>query len=1107
MPEPLAQSWPAHRHPETIGKYKIVSKIGAGAMGEVYRALDPLIGREVAIKILSPALDGAPDSRRRFLREARSAGQLSHKNIITIYDLVEDGDLTYLIMELLEGEDLQAWIARRPDLPLEHTLETMIEVCEGLAHAHHKGIIHRDIKPANIFITRFDQVKILDFGLAHAGVSDITQTGYVMGTPNYMSPEQARGEKADERSDLFSLGAVFYELLTYAKPFAAPSLPATIFKILQAEPKPIDDIDARLPRELGAIVAKALAKDPAARFQRVGDLRRDLEAVRRTIETAKERLIEETRGLSEQLDQLLRENRGLLEDEWVRRGEALRAANRTLVPGTTLETADTITAPPDYLKAAVLRESVKSENERLGVLVQQRKETAARLAEAQRLEKAGQRESALGLAEEVLLALPFHQEAEALVARLRGALARKARDEEAASQASAQVEEARRHEEAGRLVPALEAAQRALALVPGHALATVLIQELTRRRDAQQRLQEEQERREKAQAEERARRLEAAVLAARQALASGDLVAARRLTQALDPSSPSVPPLLEELARCEAAARDQELRIAAALDRARTAQAAGRLDEALSLARSVAGEVADHEGARRLLTELEAARKGEALVSEAAGHASRGDLGAAISLLERADTSLPGIKPALSLHRTADRARKEAERQSRERAAVAAPAPTTVMVARPAVVEPSIAVPRRPPAPSPTRGSKMPRALIGAAAGALVLTGLVLVARLVWWSPAPTPTASKEAVAASSSIGAVAPPSQAPAESLPPVTEARSPSGVATPAGGTDPTPGQARARGLALTESGRFEEAATLVDEALKAFPKDAGLRQLQAEVAKRSRRAAEDAVSKTAEARSLAQQARAADLAAARLDAARQTEAEGLRLLQAHQTGRAVAKLGEAADNYRQAEADARTEATRRAESDRQRAAPTATAPTPDPAQLLAQRQVEEARRALESAKRGVGAQNPRAAAEEASAQELLHQGRLPDAEAAYRRAAALLEAGRRAELDQQAVLAVLQRYRTAVESRDPAAIKAVWPSMSAAQEKRIKASFEFERSHRVELRSPEVEVDGDTASLRCQRHDEMVTVDGKQAQTDLVSTFALRRKGGAWEIEAIR
>jgi len=180
-------------------------------MGIVYKALDPSIERIVAVKTMSADLDSDPELRARFFREARSAGQLSHKNIVTIYDLGEEAGKAYMAMEFLDGEDIKQLITSGVRVPIESKVEYMIEVLEGLAHAHQKGIFHRDVKPGNIYITNSGQVKILDFGLARMASSDITKTGLVMGTPNYMSPEQINGSAVDHRSDIFSAGATFYE--------------------------------------------------------------------------------------------------------------------------------------------------------------------------------------------------------------------------------------------------------------------------------------------------------------------------------------------------------------------------------------------------------------------------------------------------------------------------------------------------------------------------------------------------------------------------------------------------------------------------------------------------------------------------------------------------------------------------------------------------------------------------------------------------------------------------------------------------------------------------------------------------------------------------------
>ena len=200
-----------------IGKYRVVGTIGKGAMGEVYKAKDPLLNRYVAIKTIAPALAADPDFRRRFQREAQSAAQLNHTNIVTVFDFGEEDGLTYMAMELLEGRDLKDAVRSR-DLRLGDKLSVMEQICDGLAFAHAKGVVHRDLKPGNIHLQPNGQVKILDFGLARLGESDMTKTGTVMGTPHYMSPEQVRGQKADARSDVFSLGAVFYEMLSHHRP-------------------------------------------------------------------------------------------------------------------------------------------------------------------------------------------------------------------------------------------------------------------------------------------------------------------------------------------------------------------------------------------------------------------------------------------------------------------------------------------------------------------------------------------------------------------------------------------------------------------------------------------------------------------------------------------------------------------------------------------------------------------------------------------------------------------------------------------------------------------------------------------------------------------------
>ena len=246
---------------QTIGRYQLQEKLGQGGMGVVYRAFDSLIERVVAIKVISSPIEPNPEMRERFFREARAAGQLSHKNIITIHDLGEHEGQPYLAMEYLDGEDLQRRLRRPEKMSLSRKLDLAIEICEGLEYAHSRGVVHRDVKPANIFITERGTVKVLDFGLARLVTSQLTNTNMLMGTLNYMAPEQVRGERADHRSDIFSVGVVIYELLSGKKAFEGDSFASTLYKILQEVPEPLWKIDSdaasRADRHRGAFAGQA----------------------------------------------------------------------------------------------------------------------------------------------------------------------------------------------------------------------------------------------------------------------------------------------------------------------------------------------------------------------------------------------------------------------------------------------------------------------------------------------------------------------------------------------------------------------------------------------------------------------------------------------------------------------------------------------------------------------------------------------------------------------------------------------------------------------------------------------------------------------------------
>jgi serine/threonine protein kinase len=250
-----------------IGRYEILDEVGQGAMGTVYRAHDPLIERMVAIKTVSIAQlqqEGA-DAESRFLREAQSAGRLSHPNIVTIYDVGEADGLAYIAMEYLSGTTLRD-IMNKGAMPLDLVLDTTTQMAEALAFAHEHGVIHRDIKPANVIVTgKRGQIKLTDFGIAHLTNSGHTLAGQMLGSPRYMSPEQAMGHEVDGRSDIFSLGAVLHEMLTGHYAFDGDSLPTIVYRVINETPVAAASLRPQLPDALANLIASMLHKNPANR--------------------------------------------------------------------------------------------------------------------------------------------------------------------------------------------------------------------------------------------------------------------------------------------------------------------------------------------------------------------------------------------------------------------------------------------------------------------------------------------------------------------------------------------------------------------------------------------------------------------------------------------------------------------------------------------------------------------------------------------------------------------------------------------------------------------------------------------------------------------------
>jgi predicted Ser/Thr protein kinase len=252
---------------KTISHYRILEKLGEGAMGVVYKAEDAKLRRAVALKFLLPGSLAGPEERARFLREAQAAAALRHPNICSVFEIDEVEGRTFIVMEYVEGESLSDKLASGT-LSLNEAARVVVQIAEALEHAHEKGVVHRDVKTANVMLTARGDAVLTDFGLAKADFSaKVTETGTTVGTAAYMSPEQARGKEVDQRTDIWSLGVVFYELITGTLPFKGEFAPATLYSILNEEPTPPRAIRAELPAELESAALRAIQKDPDKRFQ------------------------------------------------------------------------------------------------------------------------------------------------------------------------------------------------------------------------------------------------------------------------------------------------------------------------------------------------------------------------------------------------------------------------------------------------------------------------------------------------------------------------------------------------------------------------------------------------------------------------------------------------------------------------------------------------------------------------------------------------------------------------------------------------------------------------------------------------------------------------
>jgi len=362
---------------ESIGSYTNLAQIGKGGMGVVYKADNPdsMLTPVVAVKVLFG--DFTDDERRRFLREARVAHELRHENIVTVFDLKEtaleedDGSrrVPYIVMEYLSGVDLRSKLAERDFDSFEDRVDLMIGVARGVAFAHEKDIIHRDIKPSNIQVTDAGLPKILDFGLARTAGSDLTMPGVQPGTPNYMSPEQVQGKEVDQRSDIFSLGAVFYEILTYKRAFGGRVTEA-VQKVMKADPPPIGSAVRFVPSDLCDLVHMMLEKSPRKRPQAMPEIVDKLEFARRALPVRINAIRQQASEYLQQISELKEKHRDVLEASGDDDVEAtLLISTKVSIDPSEEATLIITTSPLSYIEVWNENERARIELERLRVLV------------------------------------------------------------------------------------------------------------------------------------------------------------------------------------------------------------------------------------------------------------------------------------------------------------------------------------------------------------------------------------------------------------------------------------------------------------------------------------------------------------------------------------------------------------------------------------------------------------------------------------------------------------------------------------------------------------------------------------------------------------------
>jgi eukaryotic-like serine/threonine-protein kinase len=651
-------------NPAIIGRYKVTERLGQGGMGSLYLAHDPVIDRMLAIKVLREGVDNE-ELRARFAREARAAGRLSHPHIVTIFDVGEFENQPFIAMEYVRGETLEALIRRRVRMPLDHKIKLMEELCDGLAYAHRTGLVHRDIKPANLIVTAEGTLKILDFGIVRLAESGMTQTGMLVGTLPYMSPEQIGGKQVDHRSDIFAVGDVVYELLTHRQAFPGSVKDGIFERILRGEPPPLGELCPDLPEDLPPIVSRALSKDPEARYQDLTTMRADLARVRQRLHQ-----LRGGAGPARSEDATVVAGRG-------RRGQGTPAGQFTPPSGTARESVTRRRAAliQEHLRAAEHAleagdpEKAMAEAEGAALLdpyderAQQLVDRATAAIEERQVQRLldeardhlsrGDPTLAAGLVEQALASRPDSADALAVQRAIEDLRRELELARERAQIVRRAIEGSRAALEIEAFDIAIRSADEALVRQPDHPEALELKREATTRRDERRRIEEHE------------RAAEAAVAEAR------DAFQAKRYDEALALLDRFAPPHaivsealdslrreLEEIRRREAEARRQKL--AALTAAARQAADSGRYDEALGLAARIRELDPESDSAAELVRDIgrrkaaaaEAARRA-ALAAEAVRRAREAfehkGLAAAAREIEQALEHDPAHADALAL--------------------------------------------------------------------------------------------------------------------------------------------------------------------------------------------------------------------------------------------------------------------------------------------------------------------------------------------------------------------------------------------------------------------------------------------------------------------------